>query len=124
MFVKQLFYQRKVIDDLFSVWIFSQYYPATWLKSERNMEINLPITRLGQWRLNSSLPYGMMFCEILNAFVQIGDFLIVSQPTREDVIGKLIDISKLEDICVDEVSLEDENYFFLDNGSEEKRYVY
>ena len=77
----------------------------------------MPIRQLDQCRMNSALPYGMMFCEMLNAFVQIGDFLIVSQPTGEDVIGKLIDISKLEDICVDEVSLEDKNYFLLDNRS-------
>ena len=36
-------------------------------------------------------------------------------------MGRLIDVKELDDICVDEVSLEDENYFFLDNGSDDKK---
>ena len=33
----------------------------------------------------------------------------------------MIDVSDLDNICVDEISFEDENYFFLDNGSEERK---
>ena len=62
-----------------------------------------------------------MFCEILDVYVEIGDFLIISQPTGGDIIGMLIDASDLDDICVDELSLEDESYLFHNNCSEERK---
>ena len=45
----------------------------------------------------------------------------MSQPTGPDIVGRLIDIQDLDDICVDKKSLEDENYFFPDNGADNKK---
>ena len=78
-------------------------------------------TRLMQCCAGTSLPYRIMHCNILDAYVEVGDFLVISQPTGGDVIGRLIDVSDLDDICVDTISFEDKNYFFLDNGSEERK---
>ena len=85
------------------------------------MDFHLNLSRLDQCGTNSYCPYGFLYCDMLDAYVQIGDFLTISQPTGDDIVGRLIDVSDLDKICVDEVSLEDENYFFLDNGSEEKK---
>ena len=56
----------------------------------------------------------MMYCEMLDAYVQVGDFVTVSQPTGTNVVGRLIDVSGLDDVCVNKLSVENKNYFFLD----------
>ena len=60
---------------------------------------------------------------MLDAYVQIGYFLTILQSTGDDIVGRLIDVSDLDKIYVDEVYLEDKNYFVPDNGSEDKKYV-
>ena len=62
-----------------------------------------------------------MRCDTLDVYVQVGDFIIVSQPTGPNLMGRLIDVSPLSDICVSELSLEDKNYFFLDNGADDEK---
>ena len=62
-----------------------------------------------------------MYCKVFETYVKVGNFLIVSQPMGSDIVGWLIDVKDLDDICVDEVSLEDGNYFFLDNSADRKK---
>ena len=64
---------------------------------------------------------GFMECYVLNSYVQIGDFLVVATPTGSAVVGKLIDVSRLNDICVSKIDVEGENYLFLDNGQDENK---
>ena len=45
--------------------------------------------------------------------------MIVSKPNDTDVVGKLIDVSVLNDVCIDEIDMDDENYFFLDKGEDD-----
>ena len=78
-------------------------------------------TRLMQCYASTSLPYMIMHWEILDAYVVVGDFLVISQITGRDIIGRLIDVSYLDNVCMDKISFEDKNYLFLDNGSEERK---
>ena len=66
---------------------------------------------------------GFMECYVLNSYVQIGDFLVVSTPTDSTVVGELINVSKLNDICVSEIDVEGEHYLFLDNGQDENKKI-
>ena len=68
-------------------------------------------THLVQYCAGTSFPYRIMHCNILDAYVEVGDFLVISQPTNGDVIGRLIDVSDLEDICEDKISSEDKKLF-------------
>ena len=59
-----------------------------------------------------------MHSVVLDAYVSVGDFIMVERPTGDRMVGKLIDVSKLGDININKLSsLADEDYFFLDNGS-------
>ena len=86
------------------------------------METHLSTTQRAQCAIeNVNLPNQLMCCKVFETYVEVGDFLIVSQPTGSDIVGWLIDVKDLDDICVDEVSLEDEIFFFLDNGADGKK---
>ena len=50
----------------------------------------------------------------------VGDFVVVCLPEGEHILGRLIDVSLLEDVPVPEVGTKDVDYFFLDNGMEKK----
>ena len=86
------------------------------------MEFNMSSTRLLACTTTpKSSIEGFMECYVLNSYVQIGDFLVVATPTGSAVVGKLIDVSRLNDICVSEIDVEGENYLFLDNGQDENK---
>ena len=61
--------------------------------------------------------YGLMHSVVLDAYVSVGDFIMVERPTGDRMVGKNIDVSKIDDININKLSLADEDYFFLDNSS-------
>ena len=63
--------------------------------------------------------YGLLHSIVLDAYVQVGDFVIVEH-TNGTVVGRLIETSKLDNVCIDELSLDDDDYFYLDNGTKNK----
>ena len=64
-----------------------------------------------------------MECSVFNAFVQVGDFIVVAKPDGVSVVGKLIDVLNLNDICIDKIDVERANYFFLDNGEDDNKKI-
>ena len=62
-----------------------------------------------------------MECSVFNAYVRVGDFLIVTKPNGSRVVGKLTDVSNLNDICFDEIDIGGANYFFLDNCEDDNK---
>lgn len=53
-----------------------------------------------------------MRCNIVDLYVQVGDFLVVLKPIGPDVVGKFIDVSNLNGICIDEINIDDANSVF------------
>ena len=60
-----------------------------------------------------------MECSVFNAYVQVDDFVIVAKPNGSSGVGKIINVSNLNNICIDEIDIEGANYFFLDNGEDD-----
>ena len=69
-------------------------------------------TRLLSCATQSKSVYHFMQCDLLDSHVEVGDVLIISKPNSTDVVGKLIDVSVLNDVCVDEIEIGD-GIFFL-----------
>ena len=82
------------------------------------MEFPLTSERLERCNPMSISLYTTMYSEILDAHIMVGDFVQVCLPAGNDVIGRLINISGLDDIPVTEIGTGNANYFFLDNGTE------
>ena len=65
-----------------------------------------------QYGAVSKSMYRIAFAEILCAYIQVRDFVIVSKSNGSDVVGHLIDVSTLDDINVDKVSLDSNSDYF------------
>ena len=78
-------------------------------------------TRLLSCTTNPKSMNGFMECSVFNAYVQVGDFVIVAKNNGSSVVGKLIDVSNLKNICIDEIDIEGANNFFLDNGEDDNK---
>ena len=87
------------------------------------MEFLLSSIRLLSCTTNPRSVNSFMECSIFNAFVQVGDFIIVAKPDGVSVVGKLIDVSNLNNICIDKIDVEGANYFFLDNGEDDNKKI-
>ena len=68
----------------------------------------------------SCLLYPAIYSEILDAHIMVGDFISVCLPEGKHVIGRLIDVSLLENVPVAEVGSGLSDNYFLDNGMEKK----
>ena len=75
------------------------------------MEFLLSSTHLLSCTTNPRSVNGFMECSVFNVFVQVGDFIVVAKPDGVSVVGKLIDLSNLNDICIDEIDVEGGNLF-------------
>lgn len=85
------------------------------------MEFLLTDARLERCNPMGFSPYcATMYSELLDSYVMVGDFISVCLPEGEKVIGRLIDVSLLDNIPISEVGTRDSDYFFLDNGTEKK----
>ena len=62
-----------------------------------------------------------MECSVFNVYVHVGDFVIVAKPNSSSVVGNLIDVSNLNNICIDKIDIEGANYFFCDNGEDDNK---
>ena len=78
-------------------------------------------TRLLSCTTQSKSVYCFMQCDLLDSHVEVGDLFIVSKTNKTEVVGKLIDVSISNDVCVDEIDMDGENYFFLDNSKDDSR---
>ena len=98
-------------------------YPTHFNLQRAKMEFLLSSTRLLSCTTNPRSVNGFMECSVFNAFVQVGDFIVVAKPDGVSVVGKLIDVSNLNDICIDEIDVEHANYFFLDNSEDDNKKI-
>ena len=84
------------------------------------MEFPLTDARLDLCDPISCSLYPAIYSEILDAHIMVGDFISVCLPEGEHVIGRLIDVSLLENVPVAEVGSGLSDNYFLDNGMEKK----
>ena len=92
------------------LFIFSAFTLAT--KKQAKMEFYVSAARLQQCSPYSCCMHGFMRCDFLDSYVTVGDVIVVARPRGPNVVGRLIDVSLLDKINVDEISLDDEDYFF------------
>ena len=84
------------------------------------MEFPLTKDRLAKCNPITSPVYLTMYCKLLESHIMVGDFIFVSLPEGQHVIGRLINVCLLEDIPIAEVGTRDIDYFLLDNRMEKK----
>ena len=84
------------------------------------MEFPLTKDRLAKCNPITSPVYPTIYCELLESHIMVGDFISISLPEGQHVIGRLINVCLLEDIPIAEVGTRDIDYFLLDNRMEKK----